>query len=58
MLLNAYSGLTEEEIKRMSHDELVEAVLRLMKVRSVDSQGWFGNVLINDELADAFRNRQ
>lgn len=58
MLLNSYNGLTEEDIRKLSHEELIQAVLRTFKVPKIQCQNWFGDGLLPDELADAFRNRQ
>jgi len=49
--------MTEESIRKMSHDELVKAVVRVLNVAPVMSQNWHGHVLLEDNLADAFRNR-
>lgn len=57
MILNNYDGLSEEEIRNMSHEELVEAVLRLLKVKDVQCENHYGSALLSDNLADAFRNR-
>lgn len=49
--------MTEEKIRAMSHEELIDAVIRLINVKSVDAQNYFGAVYLPDELADAFRER-
>jgi hypothetical protein len=56
-MLNGYSEITEEEIRAMPHDKLVEAILRLMKVDMVLAQNHRGAALLPDDLADAFRGR-
>lgn len=57
MILNAYSGITEKEIRDMSHEQLVEAVIRLLKVEQVRANVFYGACLLPDSLADAFRGR-
>ncbi len=57
MLITGYKGLSEDEVRAMSYDELVEAVLRMFKVYERPAENWFGPVYLPDELADAFRNR-
>lgn len=56
-MLNGYDGITEAKIRAMSHDDLIEAVLRMMKVSEIKCQDWYGAGLIPDQLADAFRGR-
>lgn len=58
MILNSYDGLKEDDIRKLSHEELIQSVLRLFKVREIQCQDWYGSGLLPDELADAFRNRQ
>lgn len=58
MLINSYDGLKEEDIRKLSHEELIQAVLRMFKVPNIACQNWLGEGLLPDELADAFRNRQ
>ena len=58
MILNSCDGLKEEDVRKLSHEELIQAVLRLFKVREIQCQDWIGTGLLADELADAFRNRQ
>ncbi len=60
MLIKDYGGLDEESIRGMSHDELIEAVLRIFKkVEYVKPCNYYENAdLIHpDDIADAFRNR-
>lgn len=57
-ILNSYDGIFEEDIRKMSHEELIEAVLRAFKVREIRAEDYHGGALLPDELADAFRNRQ
>jgi DNA-directed RNA polymerase delta subunit len=57
MLLNNYSNITEEKIRSMSHEELINAVLRLMNVKEVKAEDYLGAVFLPDDLADAFRGR-
>jgi D-ribose pyranose/furanose isomerase RbsD len=58
-LLTSYNGLSEEDIRAMSHEELIQAVLRMF-ARNIERAGEYedySNVLIPDHLADAFRGR-
>ena len=57
MILNAYNGITEKEIRAMSREQLVEAVIRLLKVEQVRANAFYGACLSPDSLADAFRGR-
>ena len=57
MILNAYGSITEDEIRYMSHNDLIEAVLRMLSVKEESAKDWNGYILLPDELADAFRNR-
>lgn len=57
MLKNHNDKMTEEAIRKLSHEELVQAVLRMINVKSVNAQDWLGVVYIPDQLADAFRGR-
>ena len=49
--------MTEESVSKMSHEELLSAVIRLLNVKEVPADGWQGQILLPDHLADAFRNR-
>jgi hypothetical protein len=53
-ILGSYNGITEEEIRAMPHEDLVEAVLRIfnMEGSTIDTSVYL------DEIADAFRGRQ
>ena len=41
----------------MSHEELINAVLRLMNVKEVKAEDYLGAVFLPDDLADTFRGR-
>lgn len=58
MILNKYSDITEENIRSKSHAELIEAVLRMLKVREIKCQDHLGSGILTDDLADAFRGRK
>ena len=49
--------MTEEAIRKLSHEELIQAVLRMLNVESVNAKDWLGKVYVADQLADAFRDR-
>lgn len=49
--------MTEEAIRKLSHEELVQAVLRMVNVEPVNAKDWVGKVYVADQLADAFRGR-
>ena len=55
MLKNHNDEMTEERIRAMSHDELVQAVIRMLNVEYEEAEQWRGAVCIPDKLADAFR---
>jgi hypothetical protein len=57
MLKKHNNQMTESAIREMSHEELIQAVIRLLNVRHVEADDWRGAVYLPDELADAFRNR-
>jgi hypothetical protein len=57
MLKTHNSEMTEEMIRKLSHEELVQAVLRMVNVEPVNAQDWLGKVYVADQLADAFRGR-
>jgi hypothetical protein len=57
MLKKHNNQMTESAIREMSHEELIQAVIRLLNVEHVEADGWRGAVYLPDELADAFRNR-
>lgn len=60
MLAQGYDGLHDTDIRAMSHEQLVEAVLRLTHVHEHcfdKSSSWSGFFLLPDDLADAFRGR-
>ena len=56
MLIDSYSDLSEKNIREMTHEELIQAVLRMFHVREIRCQDYMGSGLLPDELADAFRN--
>lgn len=49
--------MLENDVRTMSHEELVQAVLRLFSVPTQKCEDWNGDCYIPDELADAFRGR-
>ena len=53
-----YEGLSEEDIRALSREELIDAVLRMFKVHSVRAEKCLGDVMLPDSLADAFRGRR
>lgn len=55
--LAGYNGITPSDIDNMSHEELKQAVKRLIQVSCVDCQDYLGDCLLPDTLADAFRDR-
>lgn len=57
MLIKGYDRISEEVIRSMSHEELIEAVLRMFNVREENAENWRGSVYLPDDLADAFRAR-
>ena len=57
MLLNNYDQITEEHIRALTHEELIQAVLRLLRTEEIQCEDWLGPGLIPDHLADAFRDR-
>jgi hypothetical protein len=56
-LKNSYNGLTKEEILSLSHQQLQEAVLRMFDIEFKNCEDYYGDCLLVDDLADAFRNR-
>lgn len=57
MILNSCDGLKEEDIRKLSHEELIQAVLRTFSCRTINCQDWFGTAYGLDDIADAFRGR-
>jgi hypothetical protein len=55
-LETSFSGMGEKEIREMSHDKLVEAVVRLIKVKEIRCQHYRGAGYLPEHLADAFLN--
>lgn len=55
-LENSYIGLSEEDIRNMPHEELVNSVIRMLKTPMVNCEDWYGSALLPDIMADAFRN--
>ena len=51
------SEMRESKIREMSHEELIEAVIRMFSVEAVNSEEWRGAVYLPDQLADAFRGK-
>ena len=56
-IFNSYSDVTEENVMRMTRDELIEVVLRMLNTKVVKAEDWTGDVILTDDLADSFRGR-
>ena len=57
-LQNGFSGISESDIRSLSHEDLVQAVLRMTSVNSVRAEDWVGSVYPCGHPADAFRSNQ
>jgi len=58
---NGYSGCFPEDVKKMTPEDLVDAVNRMFRVTGYEfgpNDSWSGSFLLHDELADAFRGRE
>lgn len=59
-ILTGYSGCDEMTIRKMSKKELCDAIIRVFSVKAHKfnkSDSMRGEFLLEDELADAFRNK-
>lgn len=57
---NGYSGCLPDDVKKMTPEELVDAVNRMFRVSGYKfgpNDSYCGTFLLHDELADAFRGR-
>lgn len=58
MILNNYDQITEEEIRQLSKEELVQAILRVLTLEPRGySAFWDDSCYLRDDIADAFRGR-
>ncbi len=52
----SYDGLNEEAIRKMTHEELIQAVLNMFRLtKMVKAEDYIGDVVLPDAIADAFR---
>lgn len=58
MLKNHNSEMTEASIRAMSHEQLIEAVIRMLNVPYENAATWHGQICVPDNLCDAFRNKK
>lgn len=57
-LNNSYNGVTEQDILAMSEDDLRNALLRLIKLKTVNSEAYYPtDVFLPDDVADVLRGR-
>lgn len=54
-ILNSYKGGFERDIRDMSKEDLQEAVIRILSVKSDTCETWHGQMYSMDKIADAFR---
>lgn len=54
-ILNSYKGCFEKEILAMSKEDLQQAVIRVLSVKSDTCEKWYGPMYSMDKIADAFR---
>jgi hypothetical protein len=57
MILNNYNGITEKEIREMTHEQLIQAVIRMLSLAEINAVEIYGKCIPIDNVADAFRNR-
>ena len=53
-----YNGLSECEIRTMSHEQLVQMVLRVVNMEAKECSEWRGSCLLMDDVADELRGRE
>lgn len=54
--LQTEEKITEEEIRSLSHEELIQAVIRMTEVRYYWTEE--GDLLVPREVAEAFRDKE
>jgi len=57
MKLGNCDGLSETDIRALSHEELIEVVLHMLDVDVVKAEDYIGSVVLVDSVVDALRNR-
>jgi len=59
-IISGYDGCHKEEIKNMSKKELQKAIIRVFSLQPIpfkDKDPYSGEFLLEDNIADAFRNK-